>query len=109
MSWSDDAVLLRHPFQRYAALGAEDASWRSVALRLGRLLLVLALFISITTSGRVVLSQVVGSTFMWIFTPLVQAGAVLFAARLVARRVPAMRVLDLYFAGHGPWLLLMWV
>jgi hypothetical protein len=111
MPWSDDVVLLRHPFERYAALGTADAplSWRPALMRIARLLLVLGLFVSITTSGRLVTTQVAGTMLAWLFTPLVQSTAVLFAAQLFARHVPRRRVLDLYFAGHGPWLVLMWI
>jgi hypothetical protein len=116
MFWSDDVALLRHPFARYAAMRNEQAESsessrvsRSAAARIARLLLVLGLFVSITTSGRVVPVQVAGTMLAWVFTPLIQTTAVLFAARLVARDAPGWRVLDLYFAGHGPWLVLMWI
>lgn len=111
MVWSDDMALLRRPFGRYSALGmaAASSSRRSVGIRVGRLMLTLGLFVSMTTTGRVVPSQVAGTMIAWLFTPLVQALAVLVAARLFARETPRLRVLDLYFAGHGPWLVLMWL
>jgi hypothetical protein len=110
--WSDDAALLRHPFRRYAALGAtgaESASWRTAGLRVGRVMLTLGLFVSITTTGRLVPAQVAGTMIAWAFTPLVQTIAVLVVARIFAPDLARSRVLDLYFAGHGPWLLLMWI
>jgi len=111
MFWSDDMALLRHPFGRYGALGAAAASssWRSAGLRIGRLMLTLGLFVSISTTGRVVPSQAAGTMVAWLFTPLVQSLAVLFVARVFGRDASRARVLDLYFAGHGPWLVLMWI
>jgi hypothetical protein len=111
MVWSDDTALLRHPFGRYAVLGQDEASstWRSVGLRLGRLMLTLGLFVSISTTGRVVPSQVAATMVAWLFTPLLQAFSVLFVARVFGRDSSRARVLDLYFAGHGPWLVLMWI
>jgi hypothetical protein len=49
MVWSDDVALLRHPFRRYEALGAgatTAGSWRSVGLRVARVMLTLGLFVS---------------------------------------------------------------
>lgn len=112
MAWSDDVTLLRHPFGHYAVLGKAAAAshpWRPVGLRLVRLMLTLGLFISITTSGRVVPTQVMATMLAWLFTPLVQSLAVLFVARLFGCDSSRARVLDLYFAGHGPWLFLMWI
>lgn len=111
MVWSDDTALLRHPFGRYAVLGKNEASstWRSAGLRIAKLMFTLGLFVSISTTGRVVPIQVASTMLAWLFTPLVQAFAVLFVARVFRRDASRARVLDLYFAGHGPWLVLMWI
>ena len=45
----------------------------------------------------------------WLFAPMIQSFAVLFVARVFRRDGSRARVLDLYFAGHGPWLVLMWI
>ncbi len=115
MIWSEDVALLRHPFARYAAAAtaAGDAApagaVRSAVTRITTLMVTLGLFVSITTTGRVVPVQIAGTMVAWSFAPIVQAIALLVVGRVFARAVPRARLLDLYFAGHGPWLVLMWV
>lgn len=115
MIWSDDMALLRHPFARYAALGTAsgevppNGALRSAAARVTIVMVTLGLFVSISTTGRVVPAQVAGTLLAWLFAPLVQALAVLFVGAVFLKGVSRARLLDLYFAGHAPWLLVMWV
>lgn len=114
MMWSDEVALLRHPFAGYAAAGSAtrappNGALRSAAARVTIVMLTLGLFVSISTTGRVVPAQVAGTMLAWLFAPLVQSAAVLFVGAVFVKRVPRARLLDLYFAGHAPWLLFMWI
>jgi len=115
MIWSDDVALLRHPFARYAAVGAArcaaspNGALRSAATRVTIVMVTLGLFVSISTTGRVVPAQVAGTMIAWLFAPLLQSIALLVVGRVFLNDVPRARLFDLYFAGHGSWLLFMWV
>src|SRR6202012_4284608 len=63
-------------------------------------------FVSLTAAGRLVAFHVFSTMAFWSFVPLVQAAVFVVALRLVrAPRRPPAHGLDLYFAGHGPWLM----
>ncbi len=108
---SDDVRLLVHPFAHYGAMRDAPAldARRSAATRALRVMITLGLFVSLTTTGRVVPAHLFGAMLSWSFAPLVQSVAVLAVARIFALDSPRARVLDLYFAGHGPWLAFMWL
>ena len=63
-------------------------------------------FTSFTVSGHLTLSLLLDGMVFWSFVPLVQAilmaGIVALFAR---RRIPTSKAIDLFFMGHGPWLL----
>lgn len=104
LQFSDEVLLLRAPFRGYARLATTPPSpWVGVL----RLELVLGVFVSLTTAGRLVPFHVASIMLMWAFVPAWQALAVL-AGRAVGRSaVPVRHSLGLYYAGHAPWLLLL--
>jgi hypothetical protein len=108
---SDDVRLLRSPFSHYGAMREAPPAdlRRSAAVRALRVMVTLGLFVSLTTTGRVVPEHLAGAMVSWSFAPVVQSVAALVAARIFSRETPRARVLDLYFAGHGPWLAVMWL
>ncbi|MBK7398301.1 MAG: hypothetical protein IPJ34_18910 [Myxococcales bacterium] len=101
---SEELLLLRAPFRGYLRLGeAPPSPWLGVL----RLQLVLAVFVSLTTAGRLVPFHVASIVVTWGFVPAWQALAVL-AGHAVARSPRSRRdALGLYFAGHAPWQLLL--
>jgi hypothetical protein len=99
------------PFTAYAALRSEEpATWSAAAWGALRWLLLVACFVSWTTSGRLVADHIVLSPLAWGFGPILQAIWILIAIRLASRGsavLPARQVIALYFRGHGPWMLLL--
>lgn len=101
---SDEVLLLRAPFRGYARLAASPPSpWAGVL----RLELVLGVFVSLTTAGRLVPFHVASIMLMWAFVPAWQALAVLAGRAAGRSNVPVRDALGLYFAGHAPWFLLL--
>ena len=110
MPWSDDARVMARPFRAYAELAAagDPAPVRTALRRVLFFLFGLAAFVSLSSAGRLVAFHVVSTMAFWAFVPLVQAAVFLVVLRLVgAPRRPPAHGLDLYFAGHGPWLLFL--
>jgi len=104
-------VVTASPFRGYGVLGEEvrgltprEARER-IALGVVRLLLVVGVFVSFTSTGRLspVDTLLAAGSFVWI--PLVQALGV-FAGKSAARSdMKIERWLALYFDGHGVWFL----
>lgn len=68
--------------------------------------LVVGSFVSITVSGRLTVSLVFDGMIFWSFLPILQA--ILMSCIVVLfghRRIPTSKALDLFFMGHGPWLI----
>lgn len=69
-------------------------------------LLVVGSFVSITVSGHLTVSLLFDGMFFWSFVPILQvilmAGIVIIFGR---QRIPTSNAMDLFFMGHGPWLL----
>jgi hypothetical protein len=93
------------PFRAYAALAAapDDRPATTAAARAALFLFVCGGFVSLVTAGRLVAFHVVSTMAFWSFIPAVQAGAFLVALRLAGGR-PGWGALSMYFAGHGPWM-----
>ncbi len=97
-------------FRSIATHGASESDDRRVwkACRRPLLLtLVLASIVSLLASGTLTLRLVASAAVYWASIPLVEA---LTLAVVIGRRAnrPSMpRVLDLFFAGHGAWTLLL--
>jgi hypothetical protein len=109
MAWSDEARVMVRPFGAYAdlALGEDDHPARTAAARVALFLFVSGAFVSLTSAGRLVAFHVASTMVFWAFIPAVQAAVFLVTLRVVGGR-PASRAaaLALYFAGHGPWMVL---
>ena len=68
--------------------------------------LMLGAFVSITASGRLNALLVFDGLLFWSFVPLLQALTMMCLVLLFARpTLPKVRVVDLFFMGHGPWYL----
>jgi hypothetical protein len=106
--WSDEALLMVRPFAHYRALSAVDAASSGVWLALRRpllWLLIFGAFVSFTTAGRWVSVHVLAAGLQWIFVPLYQLVWLLAVVRLTGTKRPVAQLVDLFFAGQGPWLL----
>lgn len=93
------------PFRTYAELAEHDDE-PAIARPL-RLLLVLGAFVSFTSAGRLVAAHVAWTFVFWSFVPALLALAAAAAIRLFAADRPLRPAITLYFAGLGPWLLLL--
>jgi hypothetical protein len=107
---------MARPFETYADLAGvafgDDRPRRTLAVRVGLILLVLACFVSLTAAGRLVAFHVASTMFFWSFVPAVQAAVFALVLRVASppRGRPAIvPALSLYFTGHGPWLLFLMV
>ena len=70
--------------------------------------LVVGSFVSITVSGRLTISLLLDGMVFWSFVPILQA--ILMSGIVVifgCRRIATSKAMDLFFMGHGPWL--MWL
>ena len=103
--WSSEVRVMVRPFRTYAELSEHDDE--PVLVRPLRLLLVLGAFVSFTTAGRLVAAHVAWTFAFWSFVPALQAMAAAVALRLFAPGRPMRPAITLYFAGLGPWLLLL--
>jgi hypothetical protein len=112
--FSDDARVMAHPFRAYAELTAaaagDDRPRRTLAARVGLVLLVLGGFVSLTAAGRLVAFHVASTMLFWSFVPAVQAAVFALVLRLFdppRLRTGLAPALSLYFTGHGPWLVFL--
>ena len=98
------------PRATYAALVHEPAR-ATLVTALRRPLLVAAVIgvsLSIAATGRATPVLVAGTTISWSYVVLLQlAVAMLLVAPRARRTVGLARALDLFFAGHAPWSLLV--
>ncbi|HKB16061.1 MAG TPA: hypothetical protein VKF62_08340 [Planctomycetota bacterium] len=68
--------------------------------------LLLGGFLSLATTGRVVLPLALSTTVCWAFVPALQVAVVTAVTKLLgARPFPVPRLVDLYFVGNLPWSL----
>ena len=107
LSFSDDARLLWRPFAGYRELAERPAGFRQALLGLFRWSLVIACFVSLTTAGRLVLDHVLLAPLGWAFAPVAQTLCVMTTARLFRARLSTAKLLELYFAGHAPWFVVL--
>lgn len=99
-----DVLVAVKPFATYRALGLEAPPSLGHALTgpLGWLVLV-ACFVSWTTSGNLLVEHLAFSPLAWCFVPLVQAASVVVVAGRFAGTGRAQAI-ALYYRGHLPWL-----
>jgi len=99
------------PEEAYTALVNDAAASPGLPARLGVIWLLFATIASVIVTGRITVGLVVAAALSWSFVLVLQAligTLVIWSAP--ARRVPAVRALDLWFASHLPyslWLLAM--
>lgn len=98
-----------HPLATYQQLRQTGNDGRWLLFRRPLFVaLILGAFISITASGRLSAPLILDGFVFWSFVPILQvllvAGIVLAFAR---SQMPIPRVIDLFFMGHGPFLLWM--
>jgi len=85
--------------------GARAWWWSAIGWAVFQLLGI-GVFVSLTASGRLVVGHVLAGAF-YVFGPILQAIAVAIAVRAVRREEPFARALSLYYAGQGPWILVL--
>ncbi|MFO0661631.1 MAG: SDR family oxidoreductase [Polyangiaceae bacterium] len=98
--------------QALAAQLEQPLSWLAALRRPLVLLVVIGGFVSITAAGRFTLPDVLATMLMWAFAPFIQLVALtlsLACTKAIPSRETWPRVIDLYFAGQGPWLLFLCV
>lgn len=107
---SDELAISLRPFAAYRALvlEAEAGRARGLGARLATFSVLLAGFISLTTSGRLLPIHFLASPIAWAFVPTIQLASVAIVWGVLARRrIPLVRALGLHLAGNGPWMLFM--
>jgi hypothetical protein len=82
------------------ALGGAWLGWRRPLL----VAVVLGCTMSLITSASLTLHLAGPATFYWGFVPLAEIAALAAVCRRTRRTGPFGRTVDLFFAGHGPWL-----
>jgi len=103
MDESPDLWVMFRPAQAFPHLLKDPAGGRWMALRRPLLLiLMLAAFASLATSGRLSLRLLTAGAECAVFLP-----PLMIASLALLRRpaIPFARVIDLFFMGHGPWTL----
>ena len=108
--WSDELRIMLRPVSTYRQLSKTvDHSGVWILIRRPLLVaLVIGSFVSITVSGHLTISLLFDGMVFWSFLPILQA--ILMSSIVVIcgrRRMPTSTALDLFFMGHGPWL--MWL
>jgi len=108
--WSDELRIMLRPVSTYRQLSkaANDSGVWVMIRRPLFVALVVGSFVSITVSGRLTIPLLIDGMVFWSFVPILQgilmSGIVVIFGR---RRIPTSKALDLFFMGHGPWL--MWL
>ena len=111
MVLSDDLQTLVRPFSGYRALIAdqdEDGGGLWLMLRRPALwLLIAAVFLSLSTAGRLVWFHLLLSAVGWWVVVAIQLGLIGLFHLTGPRRCSLARMADLYFIGQTPYLLLL--
>lgn len=106
--WSDEVRIMLHPMAAYRELArSSDNSqpWLLVRRPLF-VVLVIGSFAAFTVAGQLTLPLLLDSMIFWSFGPLLQALLISGIVFVFARnRISIARAIDLFFMGHGPWLL----
>lgn len=102
-----EVQVLLHPFSTFALIAGDTREGPSrLASRVALLLFVIGIAVSVLTCGRVSLHHVIGSMLAWCFAPAIQLIAASAGIHLTAKGQDLRRLLSIYSAGNGPWLLL---
>src|SRR5580693_3597482 len=103
MDESPDLWVMFRPAQAFPHLLKHTAGGRWMALRRPLfLILMLASFVSLATSGRLSLRLLTAGAECALFLPPLMIASL---AHFRRPGVPFARVIDLFFLGHGPWTL----
>jgi hypothetical protein len=106
---SDELRLVVRPVQSYRDLVAQPAEggWSLALRRPLKWLIIAVCFLSFTAAGRLVWFHLALAPLVWWLVVAAQAALVAIFGRLLRGRLPWSRLVDLYFAGQGPWYLLL--
>ncbi len=109
LRWASTEVrVLLRPRATFAELAAsKEEGPRTLARRIALQLLVLACAVSMTTAGRLVPSHLVLGLVAWSFVPAIQLVAASLGIHVAHRGLDLRRVLSIYAAGNGPFLVLL--
>ena len=105
--WSDELRIMLRPVSTYRQLSkAVDDSGVWVMIRRPLFVAFVAgAFVSISVSGRLTLLLLLDGMLFWSFVPILQGVLMCGIVVLFGRRqMPTSKALDLFFMGHGPWL-----
>jgi hypothetical protein len=111
--WSLDARLMVRPgstfrsIATHAASASDDRRVWTACRRPMFLTLVLASIVSLLASGTLTLRLAASASVYWASIPIVEALALAIVIGRRSNRLSMSRVLDLFFAGHGAWTLLL--
>jgi hypothetical protein len=108
-TFSTEASLILRPMAVYQRLAQQTASggwWRGLRKPLF-LALLLGGCLSLIVSGRLTARLIVGGAVAWSFIPVFEVAAFAAVRRFANIGAPFSRDIDLFFAGHGPWSILL--
>ncbi len=97
--------MLRRPAAELRALaGDTTAGWWVLARRPLLLALALGCMVSMQASGRLTARLILDGAISFAFVPVLQIAALAIVGRRTRRALPFSRLVDVFFAGNGPWL-----
>lgn len=106
--WSDELRIMLQPVLTYRQLSKAPhhfGLWMMIRRPLF-VALVIGSFVSITVSGHLTISLLFDGMVVWSFLPILQAILMSSIVVIFGRgRMPTSKALDLFFMGHGPWLI----
>lgn len=110
-AWSDELRVIQDPVATYQTLVRQPAApgrWARMRRPLFTVF-VIGAFVSLTTTGRLVVPFVVDGMLWWSFVPALQIILLTLVITVFGRSTLQLsRSIDLFFAGHGPlWLWLL--
>ena len=111
--WSLDARIMLRPASTFRSIATRTRTDRddhrvwTACRRPLFLTLVLASIVSLLASGALTLRLVASAAIYWASIPIVEALLLAIVIGRRANRPPMSRVIDLFFAGHASWTLLL--
>ena len=107
--WSTDARILLRPASTLRSLAAPPfpVGLRVACRRPLFLTLVAASLVSLAATGTLTARIAGPSLFVWAYVPAVEALALYAVIRTRRNRIPFSRAVDIFFAGHAAWTLLL--
>jgi hypothetical protein len=108
-AWSVDAQVLVRPASTFQSLAAAPArtSFRSGLRRPLFVTFVIACAVSLAATGALT-ARIAGPSMLYLaYVPMVEALGLVAVIGRRRHHVPLMRAIDIFFAGHAPWTLLI--